>query len=97
MGWLCVLILERCPYVGNFLWGPGLHYPLPSKIYVLVVGEGSFIWATFVLHSVGLTTEGRCDCLLVQLITKPCFLHRMLADAIWDQIIGYLAAQSGDH
>lgn len=59
--------------------------------------RGSFIGATFFLHSVGLTTESRCDCLLVLLITKPCFLHRMLADAVWDKIIGYLAAQSGDH
>ena len=77
--------------------GPRIALPSATKDICSVGGEGGFIWATFFLHSVGLTTEGRCDCLLVQLITKPCFLHRMLADAIWDQIIGYLAAQSGDH
>lgn len=48
------LILEKCPYAGNFLWGPGIALPSATKAICSGGAGGLLYTATFFLHSVGL-------------------------------------------
>lgn len=43
--------------------GPRIALPSATKAICSGGAGGPFIQATFFLHSVGLTIEGKCDCL----------------------------------